>query len=243
MRCIVVDDEQSALEVLTTFIEQTPFLELVIATTNPIDAIGILQKQSVDVLFLDIHMPQISGLNVAKLVKGKTKVIFTTAYSDHAVDAFDLEAIDYLTKPISYDRFLRAVQKAMNSTSGEGPAITHEKSKEEDFLLIKTENKGKFIKVNVKDIAFVEGLKNYISIYTKEERVITLMNMKDLEERLPSDSFMRVHKSYIISLDKIKMIDGNQIFLHEVKGAVPLGESYRNPFFDALNAKVMGGKK
>jgi DNA-binding LytR/AlgR family response regulator len=243
INCLVVDDEHAAVEILSTFIAQTPFLTLAHATTNPIEAINIVQNQAIDLTFLDIQMPQISGLDFMKIVQGKTKFVLTTAYSEFAIDGFELDAIDYLMKPIAYERFLKAVQKMMNiTTGGSSQAWKTQPTEMEDYIFVKTENKGKMIRVNFKDITYVEGLKNYISIHTKDEEVITLMNMKDLEERLPTENFMRVHKSYIICTDRIKLIDGNQIALNDVKGYVPLGESYRNIFFDTIDNKVMGGK-
>ncbi len=245
LNCLIVDDEQNAVDILSTFVEQTPFLTLFKGTTNPIEAVGLIQSEKIDLVFLDIHMPQLSGLDLAKIIKGKVKIIFTTAYSDHAVDAFDLEAIDYLTKPIPFDRFLKAAQKAVNTNTGNpAPEVKANEIRENDFILVKTENKGKFIKINIYDIVFVEGLKNYISIYTVEnEKIVTLMTLKDMEETLPTKDFVRVHKSYIIAMDSVKVIDGNQIFLKELKAAIPLGESYRAPFFENLEKKVKGGRR
>ncbi|MDZ7899543.1 MAG: LytTR family DNA-binding domain-containing protein [Arcicella sp.] len=243
INCLIVDDEHGAVEILSKFVEQTPFLTLVHSTTNPIEAISIVQNQTIDLTFLDIEMPQISGLDFMKIVGDKTKFVLTTAYSQFAVEGFELDAIDYLMKPIPYERFLKAVHKMMNITTGGSPKLWKVPANElEDYIFVKTENKGKMIRINFKDITYVEGLKNYISIHTKDEEIITLMNMKDLEERLPDESFMRVHKSYIICTDRIKLIDGNQIALHDVKGYVPLGESYRNIFFDTIDNKIMGGK-
>ncbi|MCU0468976.1 MAG: LytTR family DNA-binding domain-containing protein [Arcicella sp.] len=243
IKCLIVDDEHAAVEILSTFIEQTPFLTLTHATTNPIEAIGVVQNQSIDLTFLDIQMPQISGLDFMKIVQGKTKFVLTTAYSQFALDGYELDAIDYLMKPIAYERFLKAVQKMMNLTTGGSSQVWKNPVAEiEDYIFVKTENKGKMVRINFKDITYIEGLKNYIAIHTKDEQIVTLMNMKDLEERLPTENFMRVHKSYIICTDRIKLIDGNQISLADVKGYVPLGESYRNIFFDTIDNKVMGGK-
>lgn len=241
--CLIVDDEQAAIDLMTTFVKQTPFLSLVASTTNPIEAIGIVQSQPIDLVFVDIQMPQISGLNFAKILQNKTKVIFTTAYSEFAIEAFELEAIDYLTKPIPYERFLKAVQKLLNQKVSI-PINPNLKvtPPEEEFVFVKTETKGKMIRVNYKDICYAESLKNYITIHTNSEQVTTLMTMKDLEDRLPTERFMRIHKSYIVALDKVRLIDGNQILLQDVKGYIPLGESFRNDFFDMLDSKVLGGK-
>ncbi|PJJ47719.1 LytR/AlgR family response regulator transcription factor [Hymenobacter chitinivorans] len=240
--CLIVDDEQGAIDILKTFIEKTPFLTLAGSTTNPIEALSIVQDQAIDLIFLDIHMPQISGLDFMRLLKGKSKVILTTAYSEFAVEGFELEALDYLLKPIAFERFLKAAQKALN-TSMDSTARWQPAEKEDDYIFVKTESKGKMTKVNFDEIVFVEGMKNYISINTADDRIVTLLNIKDLEDRLPPKNFMRVHKSYIVSLNKIKALDGNQILFKDMKAYVPLGETYRTAFFEALQEKVMGGKK
>ncbi|WBA44277.1 LytR/AlgR family response regulator transcription factor [Hymenobacter canadensis] len=237
-----MDDEQGAIDILRTFIEKTPFLSLQGSTTNPIEALSIIQNQPVDLLFLDIHMPQLSGLDFMRLLKGHTKVVLTTAYNEFAVDGFELEALDYLLKPIAFERFLKAAQKALN-VAMEPSSHWQVAEKKDDYIFVKTESKGKMTKVNFDEIVFVEGMKNYLSINTYEDRIVTLLNMKDLEDRLPSQQFMRVHKSYIVALNKIKALDGNQILFKNIKAYVPLGETYRNAFFEALNEKMMGGKK
>jgi DNA-binding LytR/AlgR family response regulator len=240
--CLIVDDEQGAIDILKTFINKTPFLSLAGSTTNPIEALSIVQNQSIDLIFLDIHMPQISGLDFMRLLNGKSRVILTTAYSEFALEGFELNALDYLLKPIAFERFLKAAQKALN-TSMDSTSRWQPAEKEDDYIFVKTESKGKMTKVNFDEIVFVEGMKNYVSINTGEDRIVTLLNIKDLEDRLPPKSFMRVHKSYIISLNKIKALDGNQILFKDMKAYVPLGETYRTAFFEALQEKLVGGKK
>ncbi|RSK37518.1 LytR/AlgR family response regulator transcription factor [Hymenobacter metallilatus] len=238
--CLIVDDEQGAIDILRTFIEKTPFLTLVGSTTNPLEALSMLQSQPVDLVFLDIHMPQLSGLDMMRLITGNTRVILTTAYSEFAVESFELNALDYLLKPIAFERFLKAAQKALN-TSIEPSPRWQAPEKADDYIFVKTDSKRKMTRVNFDEIVFVEGLKNYVSIYTPDDRIITLLNIKDLEDRLPPKRFMRVHKSYIVSLDKIRALDGNQILFKDVKDIVPLGDTYRTAFFEALQEKVMGG--
>jgi DNA-binding LytR/AlgR family response regulator len=238
--CLVVDDEQSAVDLLCAFIRKTPFLTLAGATTNPLEALSLLQAQPVDLLFLDIHMPQLSGLDLMRLLPGGTRVVLTTAYSEFAVHGFELEALDYLLKPIAFERFLKAAQKA-RPAAAPLPIAAPEATAPADYIFVKTESKGKMTKVDFADIVYVEGLKNYVSIQTLDDRVVTLLNIKDLEERLPARHFMRVHKSYIVSLDKIRALDGNQIFLKGMNTFVPLGDTYRAAFFEAL--QVMGSRK
>ncbi|WP_324680448.1 LytTR family DNA-binding domain-containing protein [Hymenobacter sp. GOD-10R] len=241
--CLIVDDEQSAIDLLKMFIAKTPFLTLAASTTNPLEALGIVQSQPIDLVFLDIHMPQLSGLDFMRLIKGKSRVVLTTAYSEFAVEGFELEVLDYLLKPIAFERFLKAAQKALNVFATPSARWQAPAEEADDYIFVKTENKGKMVKVDFQDIIYIEGMKNYLSINTAEESIVTLLNIKDLEERLPAKSFMRVHKSYIVSLNKIRALDGNQILFKDIKAYVPLGETYRNAFFEALQKKVMSSKK
>lgn len=240
--CFIVDDEQSALDILRTYIEKTPFLTLVGSTTDPLQALRVVQSQPVDLLFLDIHMPQLSGLDAARLLQGKTKIVFTTAYSEFAVESFELEAFDYLLKPIAFERFLKTVHKALNA-SLEPSSRWQAEEKAPDYLFVKTGVKGKMAKINFDDIVYIEGMKNYLSINTSEESIVTLLSIRELEERLPSRQFMRVHKSYIVALNKIHALDGNQIFFKGMKAYVPLGDTYRTAFFETLQENVPGGSK
>lgn len=240
--CLIVDDEQSATNVLKSYVEKTPFLELVAIANDPLEALAILREKKIDLVFVDVQMPNLSGVEMVKMIQGeKTKVIFTTAFSEFAVEGFEQEALDYLLKPISFERFLKAAQRALDA-SAFSPSEWQPPTKEDDYIFVKTELKGKMLKVNFKDIMYIEGLKNYVSIYTPEERIISYISFKQLEEVLPPN-FKRVHKSYIVSMDKIKAVDGNQILLHGMKAYIPLGETYRAPFFDMLQQKIMGGKK
>ena len=234
--CLIVDDEPSAVELLRAFVAKTPFLSLAGSTTNPLEALGLLQSQPVDVIFLDIHMPQLSGLDFIRLIKGKTKVILTTAYSEFAVEGFELEVLDYLLKPIAFERFLKAAHKALQSCQ-------EPEEQKDNYMFVKTESKGKMTRINFQDILYVEGLKNYVAIHTADENIVTLLTLKDLVERLPAHQFMRVHKSFLVSVDKIHALDGNQILFKNRKAPVPLGNTYRSTFFEALQEKVMGGKR
>ncbi len=242
LTCYVIDDEKSAVDLLVNFIEKTPFLKLAGSTTNPLEAIQILQNRKVDLVFLDIQMPGVTGLELMSIFQGKFSVILTTAYGNYALEGFENNALDYLLKPFSFDRFLKAAQKALTTTAFQAPQWQPEEQ-EDDYIFVKTENKGKMIKINYNDIVYVEGLKNYVSIYTKADRIITLLNIKDLEERLPPKRFLRVHKSYIISVENIRALDGNQILLADMKAYIPLGETYRPAFFKSLQKNLMGSKK
>lgn len=239
VNCLIVDDEQGAIDILRQFVDKTPYLHLLGSTTNPLEALRLVATQPIDLVFLDIHMPQLSGLDMMPLLNGKCQVILTTAYSEFAVAGFELEAVDYLLKPIAFERFLKATQKVLKA---QAPVTLPIAPPPDNYIFVKTESKGKMRKVAFDDIVYVEGLKNYVSIYTEQERIITLLNVKDLQDRLPATQFMRVHKSYIVSLDKIKALDGNQILFRDGKASAPLGDTYRRGFFEALQRNVVGGK-
>jgi DNA-binding LytR/AlgR family response regulator len=238
--CLIIDDEPNAIEILKEYVKQIPFLKLYGVTNNAIEVISEIQDGKIDLIFLDIHMPHISGIDFIKLINGKCKIVLTTAYSEYALAGYENEVIDYLLKPISFERFLKASQRALNLSNS---SYSEKWKTEDDFMYVKTETKGRILKVVFKDIDYIEGLKNYVSIFTDTERIIALLNIKDLEDILPESDFMRVHKSYIISVNKIKAIDGNQIVLKNSTEKIPLGETYRPRFFEALRTKVVGTKK
>jgi len=246
IRCIAVDDEAYASEILATYIKRVPFLELVGTFTNPFEALTMIQEDKVDLVFLDIQMPELTGLQFLKICGNKCKVILTTAYPEYALEGFDLDVIDYLLKPIPFDRFYQAVGKAQALLE---PVTNHNSAAQEagkkgetispkaaaDYMFIKGESKNKFLKVNYEDILYIEGLKNYISVYTAEQRLVTYQSLRDLETQLPAPPFYRVHKSYIVALDKIRMVDGNTIYIAEQ--SIPIGETYRDEFFKLIRDK------
>lgn len=240
--CFIVDDEPAAIDVLRTFVSMTPTLTLAGSATNPMEALGAMQREPVDLVFLDIYMPQLSGMALMRLLPATTKVVLTTAYAEFAVESFELNALDYLLKPIAFERFLKAVQKLPLAGGRTADEATVEEAG--DYIFVKAESKGKLIRIAFDEIVYVEGLKNYITIATTTgERVVTLLNLKDLLERLPSRHFVRVHKSYLVALNKIRAVDSNQILFQQSKAYVPLGDTYRVAFFEALQGKVMDGRK
>jgi len=235
---MIIDDEQAAIDVLEHHIRQTPFIQLTGCFTNPIQALQLVHQQKTDLLFLDIQMPELSGIDFIKAINGKTKVILTTAYPEFAVEGFELEVLDYLLKPISLPRFIKATQRALNIISNEagGAAQTNF---EDDFILVKTEQKGKLLKIMLNEIDYIEGMKNYVAIYHQQQKTLALLNMKDLEEKLPRSYFMRIHKSFIVSLPGINMIDGNQVFLKQYKESLQVGETYKTQLMEKLKTKLM----
>lgn len=247
IRCLAVDDEQHALDIIADYVSKIPTLELVATTTNAIEAFQILQKDTINLIFLDVHMPEITGIQFLKLLGGRTKVILCTAYPEYALDGFDLDIVDYLLKPVRFERFQKAVQKAQTLIEAETNELpkslptTNAAVSLSDYIFVKTETKGKLLKVVLSEIRYVEGLGNYVSIYTDEKRIITLLTIKELEERLPKPHFLRVHKSYIVAAAKIQGIDGNQIMVAE--GNIPLGDTYREAFLNGLQEKIVASKK
>jgi len=237
IRCIVVDDEPLAIDLLTDYISKIPFLELVKSYQNPIEALAAVQEGKADLVFLDVQMPELTGIQFLKIANGKCKVILTTAYQQYALEGYELNVVDYLLKPIAFERFYKAAEKAQNLFSNTAALPTENVASPaklvNDFIFVKTEYK--IQKIYLNDILYIEGLKDYISIFTKTERIITLQSMKKMEETLPSPQFMRVHKSYIIAIDKIESIERSRITIGNK--LVPVGDTYRDDFFKVIESK------
>jgi DNA-binding LytR/AlgR family response regulator len=210
---LLIDDEYLALKLLEDYLSKLPEIEIVDKVKSPLKAIEILNSRHIDLIFLDIQMPTISGTNLLKTLKHKPVTIFTTAYSEHAAQAFDLDAVDYLLKPFSFERFLQAVNKAKEQISVANmqvnSPVTVEMEVEKNFISVKSE--GKFVKIDFDDILFIEGLKEYVKIVCKKGYFITLESLRNLEAKLPESRFIRVHKSYIASIQKIKALSGNML--------------------------------
>lgn len=232
IRAIIVDDEPLALDVLETYIAQLPELELVARCENALEAREVLKEHDVDLLFLDINMPQLTGIDFLKTLSVKPNFIFTTAHPYYAVEGFELNAIDYLMKPIPLERFMKAVNKVIDMQVGETSAP---EKKKENFIFVKADKK--LIKVNFDDILYIEGLKDYVIIRQKEGRVITLHTMKSLEAKLPDHIFKRIHRSYIVNIGAIDAIVGNMIELKEKSQVkhIPIGKNYREELLKVIN--------
>ena len=226
IQTLIIDDEPLALDVLETYITKMPDLKLVGRCSNAIEANDFLRKNQVDLIFLDIQMPQITGIEFIRSLPKPPKVIFTTAYSQYALEGFELNAVDYLLKPISFDRFLKAVNKALD-TGYKQETETEVPEDGPDFIFVKADKK--LIRLKYSEIQYVEGLKDYVIIKTDTGRIITLQTMKSLEEKLPQPTFMRIHRSYIVNLEKINAVVGNMVEVTE-KGQpklLPVGKNYR----------------
>lgn len=234
---IIVDDEPLALDVLETYIENLPDLNLVAKCANAIEANEALKANDIDLMFLDIQMPQLTGIDFLKSLSRPPAVIFTTAYANYAIEGFELNAVDYLLKPISMDRFMKAVNKATEmielQKQDDAPATITDS--DEDFIFVKADKK--LIKVRYADIIYIEGLKDYVIIRYNNTRVITLQTMKSLEAKLPATIFKRIHRSYIINIHKIQAVEGNMLEVME-KGQpkhLPIGKNYREELLQIIN--------
>lgn len=236
IRCIVVDDKPLAIDILNDYISKVPDLNLVFSSTNPLEALEYIMKNEVDLVFLDIQMPQLNGIQFMKIVQGKCKIVLTTAYTEYALDGFENDAIDYLLKPISFERFYKAVQKSQHyfNAKNEPQVVTQviETTPTVDYIFVKTEYK--LVKVNTDDILYIEGMQNYVAIYTKTEKIISLQNIKKMEEQLPKKQFARVHKSYMVALNKINSIERSRIYIADA--VIPLGDVYRDGFYQLIAA-------
>jgi two-component system, LytTR family, response regulator len=238
IKCIAIDDEPPALMQMEDFISKVPFLELLKTFDNGIDSLEFLKSNEVDLIFLDIQMEGFTGIQLLNVLKKKPRVILTTAYDRYAIQAFDLDVSDYLLKPISFERFLKSVEKVYDQLSSQkqssAPAITNEPLQEgKNYMFVKTEYRMQ--RVDFKDILYIEGLKEYLIIQTNHGRVITLQNFKTMEEMLPSNNFMRVHKSYMVALDKIEFVERNRIKISDK--LIPVGDTYRKVFFEILDKR------
>lgn len=240
---IIVDDEPLAQDVLETYIEKLPDLNLVKKCNNALEANEALKNHDIDLMLLDIQMPQLTGTDFLRSLANPPVVIFTTAYSNYAVDGFELNALDYLLKPISLERFLKAVNKAVDqielkkaaASGGSSSANEDDLKAEADFMFVKADKK--LIRVYYQDVVYIEGLKDYVIIRLKDTRIVTLQTMKSLEVKLPPAIFKRIHRSYIVNLGKIDALMGNMVEVKE-KGQVkhlPVGKNYRDELLELIN--------
>ena len=238
LKCIAIDDEPLALDIIGEFCSKVYYLDLIDKFTDPFRAFQILNENKVDLIFLDIRMPQISGLEFIKSLYNPPMVIFTTAYKEYALEGFEYNAVDYLVKPFAFDRFSKAVNKAFQIQKLKKPT-EHTKDGDSDlghrFLMVKVEYST--IRVNLEDILYIEGLKDYVKIYTSGKLLLTKTTMKNILEKLPPNQFFRVHKSYIVAVDKIDMIENSRIVIGSQR--IPIGESFRSSFFNLINKSLI----
>ena len=231
MKCIVVDDEPLALDLLESYVRKTPFLELAGKYSSAVQAMKELANQQVDLIFLDIQMPELNGLEFSRMLPPETCIIFTTAFDQYAIDGYKVNALDYLLKPISYPDFLQAANKALHQHE-----LMHRTPQDEiDSIFVKSEYK--LVQIELRKILYVEGLKDYIKIYEEDnpKPVLSLMSMKAMEDLMPPSQFMRVHRSYIVRKDKIRVIDRGRIVFG--KTYIPISDSYKQVFQEYLEKR------
>lgn len=234
LRCIIVDDESGAVEILTRYVKRTQDLELVESFRDSIEALTFIAGHEVDLVFMDIDMPNLDGMHLSELIRDKDlQVIFCTAYSEYAVESYEKEAIDYLLKPISYERFCKAANKALKAHSGltEPDHIgLHEKNGKTGKLFIKSGSR--IHQVDIGELLYVEKKGHYVVFHTPEGQRLSRMNMHDLMSTLPSENFVRIHRSFVVAVDKIDTIEKQTVVIHKRK--IPIGESYRDDFFKRI---------
>ncbi len=232
MNVIIVDDEPLAHEVLETYISKVSNLNLINNCYNALEAKEAIKNEQVDLMFLDIQMPQLTGLEFVRSMTQLPLVIFTTAYADYALESYEIDAVDYLVKPIGLEQFLKAINKAQDRYDQE-----NEEKVGDDYFFVKADKK--LVKLFYKDILYIEGLKDYVIIRTNTGRVITLQTMKSLEAKLASKNFKRVHRSYILNKSKIKALLGNMVEIMEggKEKHIPIGKNYRDELFEEINRK------
>lgn len=223
IRCIIVDDEPLAIEILEEYVKKVNWLDLVASLESGLEAIEFVQQNTVDLIFLDIQMPDLSGIKTAELLNNQCEIIFTTAYNQYAIEGFELQARDYLLKPISFDRFLKAVQRLKRTTVE--PNEIHN-----DYIFVKTEYKIK--KIRFDDICYVEGMKDYLRIVTADEKVMTLLSFAKLMPRLPAHKFVRIHKSYVVAIDAIDSVEKGKVRVGEK--LLPIGETHKEAFLKLI---------
>jgi len=232
IKCLVIDDEPVARKGIAGYVEQTPFLKLEGSCKSAIEANEILHKKEIDLLFLDIQMPDLTGTEFVRSIENPPMVIFTTAYRDYAIEGFELNALDYLVKPISFQRFLKAANKAQSFFEMQRQPAQKLTGIAQDYFFIKCD--GQFIKIKMDNVLYFESEKDYVFIYTEQKRYLTLLSLKQLEKELPPDRFLRVHRSFLVSLEKVESVDGNQLVIKDKR--IPVSRNLQETIFNTLIA-------
>jgi two-component system, LytTR family, response regulator LytT len=236
IRAVAIDDEPLALQLVSGYIKKTPFLELAGAFDNPLSAMEFIEQEAVDLLFLDIQMPDLTGIEFARILTNGPKIIFTTAFEKYALEGFRLEAVDYLLKPFGYEEFLTAAQKAKKLIELEQKSVTAIEANNE-FLFLKSEYKIR--RINFNEILYIEGLKDYVKVYLTDDPkpILSLNSLKALEAKLPESKFMRVHRSFIVNIERIRMIERFRIVFGNVY--IPVSDQYKDKFQEFLDKNFL----
>jgi two-component system, LytTR family, response regulator len=236
INCVIVEDEPLARNLITDYVNKVPTLNLIEACANPLAAIEVLRNNKIDLLFLDVQMPEITGITLLKSLHAKPLVILTTAYSEYALEGYELDVVDYLLKPITFERFLRAVDKASQRLDTKQPVITAEipsSDSSQSFVFVKDGTK--LVKIRLDEILYVEGLKDYVTIHTLNQKVVSLQRLKALETQLPTDRFIRIHNSFIVSLAAIDVVHKGEVQIGDK--FIPIGDTYRKSFKEFIDKK------
>ena len=243
LNCLVVDDEPLALKKMASYVQRIPFLNLIDSCSNATDVIRIVSEQTIDLVFLDVDMPEISGIELVRSMRVRPMIIFTTAYREYAVDAFKIEAVDYLLKPFSFEDMLRSADRALNvynlNHREDDTAVENIYSKEEGCIFIKSDYK--IVRIYIQDICYIESMSEYVKIFMEgqERPIVTLITLKRLMEILPKNIFMRVHRSFLVNLFKVKEISRMRIVMDK-ETYIPVGESYKDEFNEFINKRYVG---
>ncbi|MBA4852465.1 LytTR family DNA-binding domain-containing protein [Emticicia sp. BO119] len=244
IKCIIVEDEPLARTLLEQYIQKVPYIELAESFSNPLEALDFLHQNSIDLLISDIQMPELTGISLLKILPVKPLIILTTAYPEYALEGYELDVMDYLLKPVTFERFLQAIEKAQSRLMTIKLAGNQEHILARSFIFVK--DRTKQVKIKLEDIIYVEGLKDYIIIYTKDRRIVPLQTLKSFENQLPSSQFIRIHNSYIVSFDAIEAIDKEKVQIIPItyqtgapaKTFLPISDTYRKAFKEFIERKT-----
>lgn len=238
LNCVIVEDEPLARNLLVEYVRKVPSLNLIEACSSPLAALEVLRNHSVDVLFLDVQMPELTGISLLKVLQKRPLVILTTAYSEYALQGYELDVVDYLLKPITFERFLRAVDKVVQRLESKStPAVVEKPQSVVDQPFVFVKDGTKLVKVVFDEILYVEGLKDYVTIHTKNQKIVSLQRLKTLEEQLPPDKFIRIHNSFIVALHAIDVVHKNNVQIRDA--LLPIGETYKKSFREFIDRNRM----
>lgn len=236
INCIIIDDETPAINVLKRLVSKIPELNLLGVATSPLDGLRLIEQLNPDAVFLDIQMGEMDGIELARMVEGKVRIVFCTAHVEYAVQSYEVNAVDYLLKPIQFPRFKIAVQKLVDSIMD---IVTPVEEIPDDYILVKQGDRGKLFKIDIDDIRWVKAWNNYVQFYCNEKKITAYASLKELETRLPATSFIRVHKSYIVAVKQIQMLEGNLIAMKGDGHKIPIGGNYKASFLDKIIGKLI----
>lgn len=241
IKCAIIDDEQPAVNVVVNYIKRVAELELVGTSTDPLKGVELIKDTNPDVVFLDIQMDEITGIELMNMLDSEIQVIFCTAFSEFAVESYELDALDYLMKPIPFDRFMKAVKKIRNYTMKGVEKNGHEEVVD-DYIFVKTEAKGKMLKINLNDIDFIEAKNNYVAFHCDKRVILVYSTLREIEVRLSESNFVRIHKSFILPVSKICLIERSFVMIKNRMEQIPISRSYKADFLDLVRHKLISDK-